>query len=70
MSVSLSPFVSSVISCSLVFYVKTTLAQAVMHLETDSFYGPTVNPYNRKLTPGGSSGGEGALMAGKGALMG
>lgn len=45
-----------------VFYVKTTNPQAIMHLETDSFLGPTLNPYNRLLTAGGSSGGEGALI--------
>jgi Asp-tRNA(Asn)/Glu-tRNA(Gln) amidotransferase A subunit family amidase len=33
-----------------------------MHIETDSFLGPTVNPHNRALTCGGSSGGEGALV--------
>lgn len=34
-----------------------------MHLETSSnLYGTTVNPFNTKLTPGGSSGGEGALV--------
>jgi amidase len=53
-----------------VFIVKTTLPQAIMHLETDSFYGPTVNPYNRILTAGGSSGGEGALIAGGGSVLG
>lgn len=54
----------------LVFICKTTLPQAVMHLETDSFLGPTLNPYNRTLTPGGSSGGESALIAGRGSVMG
>jgi hypothetical protein len=41
-----------------------------MHLETDSFLGPTVNPYNRTLTAGGSSGGEGALIGMKGSVLG
>jgi amidase len=46
-----------------VFYARTTQPQLLMHLETSSnLYGETVNPYNRKLTPGGSSGGEGALL--------
>lgn len=53
-----------------VFYVKTTNPQAIMHLETDSFLGPTVNPYNTKLTAGGSSGGEGALLGAKGSALG
>lgn len=41
-----------------------------MHLETDSFLGPTVNPFNRDLTAGGSSGGEGALVGAGGSPLG
>lgn len=33
-------------------------------------FGRTVNPYNRSLTSGGSSGGEGALIAMKGSVLG
>lgn len=33
-------------------------------------YGRTVNPRNRKMSPGGSSGGEGALIALKGSIIG
>lgn len=33
-------------------------------------FGRTTNPYNRKLTPGGSSGGEAALIAMKGSPLG
>lgn len=52
------------------FYARTTQPQTIMHLETDSnVYGLTVNPYNRNLTPGGSSGGEGALIAMRGSLV-
>lgn len=32
--------------------------------------GRTVNPYNRSLTSGGSSGGEGALIAMRGSMLG
>ncbi|KAK5110257.1 hypothetical protein LTR62_006110 [Meristemomyces frigidus] len=54
-----------------VFYVRTTEPQALMHLETDNnIYGTTVNPYNRDLTSGGSSGGEGALLGLKGSCLG
>lgn len=53
-----------------VFYAKTTNPQAIMHLETDSFLGPTVNPLNTALTCGGSSGGEAALMAAGAAVLG
>jgi hypothetical protein len=47
-----------------VFYVRTTMPQTGMHLETSSnIYGVTLNPNNLTLTPGGSSGGEAALIA-------
>jgi amidase len=60
----------SVFQLILVFYVKTTNPQAIMHLETDSFLGPTLNPFNRGLTAGGSSGGEGALVGAGGSPLG
>ncbi len=42
-----------------------------MHLETSSnLYGVTVNPFNRNLTSGGSSGGEGALIGFRGSCLG
>ncbi|KAL1731553.1 amidase signature domain-containing protein [Schizophyllum commune] len=53
-----------------VFYVKTNLPQAVMHLETHSFYGQTLNPHNTNLTSGGSSGGCSALIAFGGSPLG
>lgn len=54
-----------------VFYVRTTEPQALMHLETSSnLYGVTTNPFNRKLSAGGSSGGEGALMGLRGSCLG
>ncbi|KAJ7737081.1 amidase signature domain-containing protein [Mycena metata] len=46
-----------------VFYCKTNLPQSVMHLETHSFWGQVVNPFNTNLTAGGSSGGCSALVA-------
>ena len=33
-------------------------------------FGRTTNPYNRYMTPGGSSGGEGALLALRGSPLG
>ncbi|KAL8899962.1 MAG: hypothetical protein Q9207_005923 [Kuettlingeria erythrocarpa] len=54
-----------------VFFVRTTEPQTLMHLETSSnLYGCTVNPYNTDLTSGGSSGGEGALLALRGSCLG
>ncbi|KDQ52322.1 hypothetical protein JAAARDRAFT_163030 [Jaapia argillacea MUCL 33604] len=53
-----------------VFYVKTNQPQTIMHLESHSVYGRTLNPHNTNLTPGGSSGGESALLALKGSPLG
>ena len=54
-----------------VFYARTTQPQTLMHLETSSnLYGVTVNPFNRNLTAGGSSGGEGSLIGLRGSCLG
>ncbi|KAH7886093.1 amidase signature domain-containing protein [Phlebopus sp. FC_14] len=54
-----------------VIYVKTQNPQTLLSLETNNnVFGRTVNPYNRNLTSGGSSGGEGALIACRGSPMG
>ncbi|KAF2174923.1 amidase [Zopfia rhizophila CBS 207.26] len=54
-----------------IFHCRTTIPQTMMHLETDSnLYGITVNPYNSAVTSGGSSGGEGALIALRGSCLG
>ncbi|KAK1959772.1 amidase [Colletotrichum sublineola] len=46
-----------------VFHVRTNVPQSCMHLDcSNPIYGTTVNPYNRNLTSGGSSGGEGACV--------
>ncbi|KAM0794297.1 putative glutamyl-tRNA amidotransferase subunit A [Usnea florida] len=54
-----------------VFYVRTTEPQTLMQLETSSnLYGVTVNPFDRFLTSGGSSGGEGSLIGLRGSCLG
>ncbi|KAH7012155.1 acetamidase [Microdochium trichocladiopsis] len=53
-----------------VFYCKTNQPQSLMHLETDSFWGRTTNPFNIHLSAGGSTGGEAALIAMKGSVVG
>ncbi|KAG6844210.1 hypothetical protein H0H87_008879 [Tephrocybe sp. NHM501043] len=54
-----------------VLYVKTNVPQTLMWGETYNLvFGRTTNPNNRSLTSGGSSGGEGALIALKGAPIG
>ncbi|RVX70935.1 hypothetical protein B0A52_06092 [Exophiala mesophila] len=54
-----------------VFHVKTTNPQTLMACETDSnLFGRTLNPHNPKLSSGGSTGGEGALIAMHGSPLG
>ena len=53
-----------------VFYCKTNQPQHIMHLETVSPYGRTLNPHNIDLSAGGSSGGEAALIALRGSVLG
>lgn len=54
-----------------ILYCRTTLPEAIMHLETNSpMWGHTLHPLNTALTPGGSSGGESALIACGGSPMG
>ncbi|KAH7887092.1 amidase signature domain-containing protein [Phlebopus sp. FC_14] len=52
-------------------FVRTNVPQTLMWGETsNNVFGRTTNPFNRKLTPGGSSGGEGALLAMRGSPLG
>ncbi|TRM63743.1 amidase signature domain-containing protein [Schizophyllum amplum] len=54
-----------------VIYCKTNVPTAMMIAETyNNVWGRTLNPYNRRLSPGGSSGGEAALLAMKGSPLG
>ncbi|XP_051788760.1 fatty-acid amide hydrolase 1 [Erpetoichthys calabaricus] len=52
-------------------FVKTNVPQSMMNYEcSNQIYGQTLNPHNQRKTPGGSSGGEGALIAGRGSILG
>lgn len=58
-------------SLGAVFIAKTNLPQSIMWCETNGpLWGLTTNPLNAELTPGGSSGGEGAVLAERGSLVG
>ena len=58
-------------SLGAVLYVKTNVPTAMMIAESvNNTFGRTVNPLNRKLTSGGSSGGESALIAFGASLLG
>ncbi|KAH9027227.1 general amidase [Lactarius pseudohatsudake] len=59
------------IECGAVLYVRTNVPQTLMWPECYNLvFGRTVNPVNRTLTCGGSSGGEGALLRMRGSILG
>ena len=52
-------------------YIDLRQQQALFSSDSvNNLYGRTVNPFNRKLAAGGSSGGEGAIVALKGSPLG
>lgn len=54
-----------------VIYVKTNVPTGMAMGETrNNIFGETLNPFNKGAAPGGSSGGEGALIAMKGSPLG
>jgi amidase len=54
-----------------VFYVKTNVPTTLMMGESvNNVFGRTLNPRNKKLTSGGSSGGESALVTFRGSFIG
>ncbi len=54
-----------------VLYCKTNVPQTLMALDSDNtLFGRTRNPRNAAVTAGGSSGGEGALLAMRGSVLG
>ncbi|KAH8426651.1 uncharacterized protein LDX57_004385 [Aspergillus melleus] len=62
-----SALVATLRAAGAVFFCRTTMPQTGMVLETVSnLWGRTLNPFNTKLVAGGSSGGDGALVAMKG----
>lgn len=70
-STETSQIVVDLIASGAVPIVKTTVPQFSFSLETQTnIHGYTFNPVNPALSAGGSSGGEGALLALKGAALG
>nr|XP_023663174.1 fatty-acid amide hydrolase 1 [Paramormyrops kingsleyae] len=52
-------------------FVKTNVPQGLLNYDcSNPIYGQTLNPCNLQKTSGGSSGGEGALIAGGGSILG
>ncbi|XP_054427611.1 vitamin D3 hydroxylase-associated protein-like [Pteronotus mesoamericanus] len=52
-------------------FVKTNIPQTLLSFDcSNPIYGQTLNPLNLKKTPGGSTGGEGALLTAGGSILG
>ncbi|OBT44914.1 hypothetical protein VE00_04757 [Pseudogymnoascus sp. WSF 3629] len=65
------PLVDILLAAGAVLYVKTNIPQTLMALDSiNNVFGRVLNPANRALTAGGSSGGEGALLALRGSPLG
>lgn len=66
-----SALIDQLLSLGAVLYVKTNVPATMMALDShNNIFGRTLNPANRLLTAGGSSGGEGALIAMRGSILG
>lgn len=65
------PFVDRLVAAGAIILGKTNVPQAVIYNESsNALYGRTHNPWNTARTPGGSSGGEGAIIAAGGSPLG
>lgn len=54
-----------------VFHVRTNQPQSLMHLDCqNNITGKTLNPYDLRLSPGGSSGGEGVSLGSRCSVLG
>ncbi|KAI1439529.1 amidase [Annulohypoxylon stygium] len=66
-----SQITAELLSLGAVLYCKTSVPQTLFYTETQNhIIGETLNPNNQNLTCGGSSGGEGALLALRGSTLG
>ena len=68
---SSSALVDLLLSLGAILYCKTNTPQTMMTADSDNnVFGRTLNPHRLNLTSGGSSGGEGALVAIRGSILG
>jgi Asp-tRNA(Asn)/Glu-tRNA(Gln) amidotransferase A subunit family amidase len=66
-----SPLVDLLLSLGCVLIAKTNVPQTLASLDSiNNVFGRTMNPSNRLVTAGGSSGGEGVLVAMRGSMIG
>jgi amidase len=66
-----SPLVDTLLNLGAVLYVKTNIPMTLMTADShNNIFGRCLNPHNTMLNAGGSSGGEGALVAFRGSPIG
>ncbi|KAL1952505.1 hypothetical protein VTO42DRAFT_5178 [Malbranchea cinnamomea] len=66
-----APLVDLLLSLGAVIIAKTNVPQTLGALDSaNNLFGRTLNPLNRRLTAGGSTGGEGVLVAMRGSMIG
>ncbi|KAF2276825.1 amidase signature enzyme [Westerdykella ornata] len=66
-----SVLVECLLKAGAVLYCKTQVPQTLMALDShNNVFGRCINPFNSLATAGGSSGGEGALLALRGSILG
>lgn len=66
-----APLAQLLLDAGAVLYCKTNVPQTLMALDShNNVFGRTVNPLNVRVTPGGSSGGESALIGMRGSVLG
>jgi len=66
-----SALIDLLLELGAVLYVKTNIPQTMMTADShNNVWGRTLNPHNSTLTAGGSTGGEGALIAFRGSPLG
>jgi amidase len=66
-----SSLVDILATAGAVFHVKTNLPQTMMTADShNNIFGRTLNPHNLSVTAGGSTGGEAALIAMRGSILG
>ncbi|EEQ34981.1 putative amidase [Microsporum canis] len=59
-----SPLITDLLSIGAILYCKTAVPQSLLIGETENhIYGRVLNPWNNNLSCGGSSGGEGVMLA-------
>ncbi|KZL64569.1 general amidase [Colletotrichum tofieldiae] len=66
-----SAMVNLLLDAGAVFFCKTNIPQTMMTADSqNNIFGRTLNPHKTSLTAGGSTGGEGALVAFRGSVLG